>query len=93
LAAAERKVKSAVDVVEGTLQEVNEVQTECHALRGEIVDAERHLRETKERLEEAERRLVEAKQADKIAKKELTGAKNQRNRAEALLHQTTSSES
>jgi len=93
LAAAERKVKSAVDVVEGTLQEVNEVQTECHALRGEIVDAEGHLRETKERLEEAERRLVEAKQADKIAKKELTGAKNQRNRAEALLHQTTSSES
>jgi hypothetical protein len=86
LAEAERKVKSAEDVVEGTRQEANEVQTECHALRGEIVDAERHLRETKKRLEEAERRLVEAKQAGKIAKKEAIRAKSQRNKAEASLH-------
>jgi len=47
LAEAERKVKSAEDVVKGMQQEVNDIQTECDALRSEIVDAERHLRETK----------------------------------------------
>jgi len=93
LAEAERRVESAEDVVEGTLREANEVQTECHALRGEIVDAARQLRETKQRLEEAERRLVEAKQAGKIAKKEAIRAKSQRNRVEASLHRAMSGES
>ena len=85
-------MESAEAVVEGTLREANEVQTECHTLRGEIVDAERLLRETKKRLEEAERRLVEAKQASKIAKKEAIRAKSQRNKVDALLHRAMSSE-
>jgi hypothetical protein len=93
LAEAERKVKSAEDVVEATLQEEDEAQTECNALRGEIVAAERHLRETKKRLEEAQRRLVEAKQADKIARKEVLRAKSQREKAETSLHLAMSSES
>jgi hypothetical protein len=93
LAEAEQKVKSAEDAVEATLQEANDVQTECNALRGEIVDAERHLRETKKRLGEAQRRLVKAKQTDKIAKKEVLRAKVQRDKAETLLHLAMSSES
>jgi hypothetical protein len=92
LAVAERKVKSTEDVVKVTQQEVIETQTARDALRGESIDAERHLRETKKRLEVAERRLVETKQADKIAKKEAIRAKTQRNKAEASLHQAMSSE-
>jgi hypothetical protein len=91
LAEAERNVKSAEDAVEATRQEAHEVLAECNALRGVIVDAERHLRETKNRLEEAQRRLVDANQADKIAKKELLRAKRQRDKAETLLHHATSS--
>ncbi len=87
LAEAERKAKSAEDVVKWMQQEVNDVQTERDTLRSEVVDAERHLRETKRRLEEVERRLVETKQADKIAKKEAIRAKSQRNKAETSLHQ------
>jgi hypothetical protein len=90
LTEAERTVKSAEDVAEGRQQELSDIQLECDALRSEIVDAERHLRETKGSLKEAERRLVEAKQADKIAKKEATRAKSQRDNAEALLHQAMS---
>jgi hypothetical protein len=93
LAAAERTVTSAEEVVEETQREANQVHAERDALRGEIVDAERHLRESKKRLVEAERRLGEAKQAEKIAKKELLGAKSLRNRAQTLLDRTMSSES
>jgi hypothetical protein len=93
LVQAERTVKSAEDVVIGTQQETNEVQTECHALKVEVVDAERHLRDTKKRLEDAERRLVEAKQANKIAKKDVIRAKSQRNKAQTLLGKAMSGES
>jgi hypothetical protein len=93
LAEAERKVKSAEDVVEATLQEADEAQTECDALRGEIVEAERHLRETKDRLEKAQHRLVTAKQADKIAKKEVLRAKSQRDKADTVLRRALSRES
>jgi hypothetical protein len=86
LAEAERRVKSAEDAVEATRQETNDVQTECAALRGEIVAAERHLRQTKKRLEAAQRRLVNAKQADKMAKNEVLRARSQRDKAETLLH-------
>jgi hypothetical protein len=93
LAEAERKLKSVEDAVEATRQEADDAQTECNALRGEIVAAERHLRETNKRLEEAQRRLVSAKQADKIAKKEVLRAKSQRDKAESLLHGAMSSDS
>ena len=91
LAEAERRVTSAEDAVEGMQQEANDIQMQCDALRGEIVDAETHLRETKSRLEEAERRLVETRQAEKMAKKEVTRAESQRKKAEASLHQAVSS--
>ena len=84
--------ESAEDVVEGTEQELNDIQMECDTLRSEMVYAERHLRETKGSLKEAERRLVAAKQADKIAKKDATRAKSQRDKAEASLHQAMSTE-
>jgi len=93
LAAAERTVTSAEDIVEETQREANEVQTERDALRGEIVDAERHLRDTKKRLEEAESRLVEAKQAEKVANKEVLRAKGLRNKAQTLLGRARSSKS
>jgi hypothetical protein len=92
LAAAEQKVKNAEDVVSGMQQEVKDTQSECEARQSDVVDAERHLRETKRGHEEAQGRLAEAKRAEKIAKKELTRAGTQRNKAEALLHQATSSE-
>jgi hypothetical protein len=93
LAEAERMVKSAEDVVEGTQQELHDTEMKRDSLRSEIVDAERQLRETKASLKEAERRLVEAKQADKIAKKEAIRAQGQRNKAEASLHRAMSTES
>jgi hypothetical protein len=92
VAAAERNLKSAEDTVEGMLQEVYDVEAECDALRIEIDEAERHLRETKRSLKEAERRLVETKQADKTAKQEVARAKNRRDKAEASLRQARSSE-
>jgi hypothetical protein len=92
LGEAERKLLAAEDVVKGMQQEVNEIQTQCEARHKDVVDAERHLRETKRSLEEAERRLAETKQAAKIAKKELMRAKTQRSKAEASLHRAMPSE-
>jgi hypothetical protein len=86
LAEAERKVKSAEDVTREKQQKVDEVQAERDALRSEVVDCERHLRETKRSLEEAERRLVETKQAAQVAKKEAVRAESRRKKVEASLH-------
>jgi hypothetical protein len=93
LAEAQSALVVAEDQANGTHELVSEVQAERDRLVDKTKEVERLLRETREALQAAEHWLTEAQRAEKSAQKDAMRAKSHRDKAEALLHRSSSNDS
>jgi hypothetical protein len=89
LAEADRTMKRAQELVNVNRKELGDAREERDQLRKRLVEAQRHVRDTKKSLDRAEQRLAQSEQAEKMSRREAARAKTQRRQAETLLGKAT----
>jgi predicted nucleic acid-binding Zn-ribbon protein len=82
-------MKRAQELVNVNRKELGDAREERDQLRKRLVEAQRHVRDTKKSLDRAEQRLAQSEQAEKMSRREAARAKTQRRQAETLLGKAT----